>query len=85
MPWPQAISKITSGPSKFLGLKDRGLLKAGMYADIVILDPGKVSDTSTYTNPYKAPIGINYVITNGKISVYEGQLTRIYGGRILSL
>jgi len=70
-----AIRKMTSLPAARLGLSDRGLLKKGMAADIVIFNPEKISDKATYIQPHQYPIGINYVIVNGKIVVDQGQHT----------
>jgi N-acyl-D-amino-acid deacylase len=65
--WSEAIRKMTSLPANISGLKDRGLIKEGMHSDIVIFDPNKIADRATIENPTKYPIGIEYVIVNGKI------------------
>jgi N-acyl-D-amino-acid deacylase len=72
---PNAIRKMTSLPAARLGLSNRGLIKKGMAADIVIFDPDKVRDNSTYIQPHQYPTGINYVIVNGEIVVDQGQHT----------
>jgi len=69
----EAIRKMTSLPAQRLGLKDRGLLKVGMKADITIFNPDVIVDKATFTQPHQYPLGIHYVIVNGKIAL-EGEL-----------
>ena len=83
LPWAEAISKITARPAQFLGLKDRGYINKGMAADVVIFDKAAVTDMATYSNPYKSPRGVRYVINNGKIAVFDGQLTGITAGKFI--
>ncbi|MBI5183631.1 MAG: amidohydrolase family protein, partial [Nitrospinae bacterium] len=78
-----AIKKMTLYPCKRLGINDRGLIKEGMYADIVIFDPANVSDTATYEYPFKYPSGIEYVIVNGVVTVKKGEHTMALAGRVL--
>jgi len=78
-----AIRKSTSLPAQMVGLLDRGLLKPGRWADIVIFDPKTVIDKSTYANPHQYPIGINYVIVNGKIVLENGERVDILPGKVL--
>jgi N-acyl-D-amino-acid deacylase len=80
---PQAIHKMTGMPAKRVGLRDRGLLLAGAYADITIFDPKTVIDRATFEMPNQHPVGINYVIVNGQISVDNGQRTPALAGRAL--
>ncbi len=79
----EAIRKMTSLPAARLGLIDRGLLKKGMAADIVVFDPDNVIDKATYTEPHQYPEGINYVIVNGTIVVNDGKHTGAKPGRAL--
>ncbi len=79
----EAIRKMTSLPAARLGLLDRGILKRGMAADIVIFDPQKVKDMATYVQPHQYPQGINYVIVNGKMVVEQGQHTGAKPGKAL--
>ncbi len=79
----EAIRKMTSLPAARLGLIDRGLLKKGMAADIVVFDPDNVIDKATYTEPHQYPEGINYVIVNGTIVVNNGKHTGAKPGRAL--
>ena len=79
----QAIHKMTGMPAKRVGLRDRGLLLAGSYADITIFDPKTVIDRATFEVPNQHPVGINYVIVNGQISVDNGNRTSALAGRAL--
>ncbi|MHA2037598.1 MAG: N-acyl-D-amino-acid deacylase family protein [Promethearchaeota archaeon] len=79
----EAISKMTSFPSQTLGLLDRGLIREGMYADLVIFDSDTIIDKATYTDPHQFPEGIHYVIINGEIVVKDKQHTQVKPGKIL--
>ncbi len=78
-----AIRKMTSLPAQVLGLKDRGLLKEGYWADIVVLDPDSVADTATYDDPKNYPRGIDYVLVNGSIVIDGGHHTEARPGRVI--
>ena len=78
-----AIHKMTGAPAARVGLKDRGLIREGMFADITVFDPAKVIDRATFESPNQYPIGIEYVLVNGKISVDKGQRTAALAGRVL--
>ena len=78
-----AIHKMTGAPAARVGLRDRGLIKEGMYADVVVFDPAKVIDRATFESPNQYPVGIEYVMVNGKISVDKGQRTTALAGRVL--
>ena len=66
---PNAIRKMTSFPAQRLGIPDRGLLRDGFKADIVVFNPKTVKAMSTRAEPKQFPIGIEYVIVNGKVVV----------------
>jgi len=68
----EAIRKMTSFPAQIFGLKDRGLIRPGAYADLVILDPGRIRDNSNYKNPRRQATGIDVVIINGGIAYKDG-------------
>lgn len=78
-----AIRKMTSLPAQVLGLKDRGLLREGYWADIVVLDPDTVIDTATYENPKQYPRGVEYVLVNGALVIDNGTHTGSRPGRII--
>jgi N-acyl-D-amino-acid deacylase len=80
---PEAIRKMTSAPAQRLGLADRGLLKEGFFADIVVFNPGTIIDTATYDEPRQAPKGIEHVFINGKQVVASGRQIGAKSGRIL--
>jgi N-acyl-D-amino-acid deacylase len=79
----QAIHKMTGLPAARVGLRDRGLLRSGFYADLTIFDPQRVLDRATFEMPNQHPEGIKYVVVNGQISVDDGQRTPALGGRVL--
>ena len=80
---PEAVRKMTSMPAQRLGIRDRGLLKEGMWADITIFDPDSVEDKATYMNPQQYAAGIEYVLVNGQIAVEAGKYTGALAGKVL--
>ncbi len=80
---PDAIRKMTSWPAARLRLASRGLIKEGLWADVVIFDYDKIQDESTYERPYKTPTGINYVLVNGQIVVENGKHTGAKPGKVI--
>jgi N-acyl-D-amino-acid deacylase len=78
-----AIRKMTSLNAAKIGIVDRGLLKAGMFADLTILDPATVIDKSTYAEPFHYSEGIEYVIVNGQMVLEKGKHTGAKPGRAL--
>ena len=79
---------MSSLPAQRLGLKDRGLLKEGMWADVVVFDPEKVSDAAPYPGPanrkpHNYPEGIPYVIINGVVVIDRGEHTGSLPGKVL--
>jgi dihydroorotase/N-acyl-D-amino-acid deacylase len=79
----EAVRKVTSGAARRLGLTDRGLLRPGMMADVVIFDPAKVKDVATYANPKRFPEGIETVLVNGQPVLVDGVRTEARPGRPL--
>jgi len=71
----EMVRKCTSLPARTLGLRDRGLIAKGMYADIVIFNMETIDDKSTHENPHQYPEGVEYVLVNGQIVVDGGQHT----------
>jgi len=78
-----AIKKMTSMPAQKLGLKGRGVIQKGSYADISIFNPNSVVDNATFVNPHQLATGIEYVIVNGKITVKYGKHTGQRNGKVL--
>ncbi|MGA3404786.1 MAG: D-aminoacylase [Candidatus Bathyarchaeia archaeon] len=79
----EAVRKMTSMPASRAGIMDRGEIRKGMWADLVIFDYDRVTDTSTYEDPAIYPEGIEYVIVNGQIVVEKGQHTGRLPGKVL--
>lgn len=79
----EAIRRMTSLPAQKFQLKDRGLLREGFAADIVIFDENKVQDLSTYEHPHAYSTGFEYVIVNGKVVVENGQHLGVRNGKAL--
>ncbi len=80
---PQAIRKMTSFPAQRLGLKDRGLIREGMAADITVFNANTVIDRATFENPRQYPVGIEYVLVNGETVISRGVHTGKRPGRVL--
>ena len=80
---PEAIRKMTSLPAANLGLKDRGLIREGMAADLVIFDAEKIIDKADYANPHQYPEGLTHVIVNGQPVILKGEHTGSKPGRAL--
>ncbi len=78
-----AVRKMTSLNAAKLGLRDRGFLQAGLFADITVFDPAHVTDRSTYTEPFQYSEGIEYVIVNGQLVLDQGTHTGNRPGRVL--
>lgn len=80
----EAVRKMTSLPAWRLGLKDRGLIKKGMKADLVLFNPDTVIDNSTFAEPLKLSTGIAKVYVNGQLVWAEGRATGLHPGRALA-
>ena len=78
-----AIRSSTSLTAETLGLKDRGLLKPGYFADVVVFDPATFKDNSTYEQPTLLASGVRYLTVNGKLAIDNGKLTSTLAGRPL--
>ena len=81
MPLEEAIRKMSSAVATRLGIQDRGVLREGMYADIVVFDPNTVIDNATYEEPHRLSAGIRDVLVNGVAVVRNGQHTGAKPGR----
>jgi dihydroorotase/N-acyl-D-amino-acid deacylase len=79
----EAVHKMTGMPAKRLGLRDRGQVADGMYADLVVFDPATVEDRATFENPHQYPVGIDYVLVNGVAVVDGGKFTDARPGQVL--
>lgn len=79
----EAVRRMTSLPAAIFGLRDRGVIETGRYADLVVFDAEAVRDTSTYEQPYSFPIGIEHVFVNGRPVLRNGSFTDERPGRVL--
>jgi dihydroorotase/N-acyl-D-amino-acid deacylase len=78
-----AVHKMTGAPAARVGLRERGLVREGMFADLTVFDPRRVIDRATFEMPNQYPEGIQYVLVNGQISVDKGKRTPALAGKIL--
>ena len=83
LPLEEAVRKMTSFPAQRAGLTDRGLLRPGMAADIVVFDPARITDRATYKNPHQHSEGVVHVLVNGELVLRAGALTGARPGRVL--
>jgi dihydroorotase/N-acyl-D-amino-acid deacylase len=81
--WEEAVRKMSGYPAQRLKIWDRGLLRPGMKADVIVFDPAKVGDRATYEQPHQYSVGIDEVIVNGKLALHEGKVTAERPGRVL--
>jgi len=79
----EAIRKFSALPAQRMRLTDRGVLKAGMWADVVIFDPATVRDVATFENPNRLSEGMQYVLVNGVPVIDEGKMTGALPGKVL--
>ena len=80
----EAIKKITAMPAAKFGLRDRGLLRPGLAADVVVFDPETVADNASFDRPAVYPSGIEHVFVNGTAAVQDGALRGARAGAILT-
>jgi len=80
---PEAVRKMTSLPAQRLGWKDRGVIREGAFADLVLFDPQTVIDRSTFAKPFELPAGIEKVFVNGELVWDAGKPTGARPGRVL--
>lgn len=83
LPLEEAVRKMTSFPAGRLGLLDRGIVRQGMWADLVVFDPERIIDNATFSDPHQFPDGIPYVVVNGEVVVDGGEHTGTLPGRAL--
>jgi N-acyl-D-amino-acid deacylase len=82
--WETAVHKMTGMPAGKLGLKNRGLVKAGFAADLALFDPRTVRDEATFPDPHRHPVGIPYVVVNGQVVVDGPRYHAVPAGRVLT-
>ena len=81
----EAVRKMTSLTARWHGIKDRGLLKEGMKADVTVFDPATIRHNATYDDPCNWATGVSTVIVNGQIEILDGEYTGSLSGRVLRL
>lgn len=81
--WEEGVRHMTSAAAQRLGFFDRGLVRPGMMADLVVFDPDTLRDTATYENPRRYPIGVTHVVNNGALVVENAQTTGATPGQAL--
>lgn len=81
--WEKAVYKMSGKPAKKFGIKKRGALQAGNYADIVVFDPASIEDRATIDRPYQYSRGVEWLIVNGKITIRKGNFTGIRNGKVI--
>jgi N-acyl-D-aspartate/D-glutamate deacylase len=80
---PEAVRKMTSMNADKIGIKDRGRLREGLWADITIFDPARVIDRATFENPHQFPVGIEYVVVNGALTLEHERHTGALAGKVI--
>jgi N-acyl-D-aspartate/D-glutamate deacylase len=80
---PSAIRSMTTLPAAVFGIKDRGQLRAGAFADVLIFDLAKINDAATYENPHQLAEGMTDIIVNGEVARQNGNFTPALAGRVL--
>ena len=78
-----AIRKFTALPAQKMKLTDRGVLKSGMWADVVVFNPDSITDKATFEAPNQLAVGMNYVLVNGVPVISEGRMTNALPGKVL--
>ncbi len=79
----EAVRKMTSLSAGRVGLKERGLVKEGWFADLVVFDPRTIIDKATFDDPHQYPDGIRHVFVNGEAAIADGRFQKIRAGRVL--
>jgi N-acyl-D-aspartate/D-glutamate deacylase len=80
---PAAIRSMTTLPATVFGMKDRGQLRPGAFADVLIFDLAKVNDAATYEKPHQLAEGMTEIIVNGEVARRDGKFTAALAGRVL--
>jgi dihydroorotase/N-acyl-D-amino-acid deacylase len=81
--WEEAIRKMSSATAQRLGIHDRGLVRRGFFADVVVFDPERIKDMATFEKPHQYAVGVNFVLVNGKLVVDQGKHTGERPGKVL--
>ncbi len=79
----EAVRKMSGATAQRLGIRDRGLLREGFYADVAVFDPERVRDMATFEDPHQYAVGVLFVLVNGELVVDQGEHTGARPGRII--
>jgi N-acyl-D-amino-acid deacylase len=79
----EAVQRLSAHAARRFGLKDRGLLREGMAADVVVFDPATIADLATYENGRRPAVGVEQVVVNGELVLHNGERTKALPGRAL--
>lgn len=79
----EAVRKMSAFPARRVGLTDRGLIRPGMKADVVVFDPATVKDMATFEKPHQYAVGVSTVLVNGQLALADGKPTGARAGRIV--
>ena len=85
VPLAQAIRSASGLPADILRLPERGYLKPGYYADMVVFDPNKFRETATYDKPHQYATGVRYLFVNGVLTIEQGKHTEALAGKALGM
>ena len=77
----QAVRRMTSLPAINIGVFQRGELREGYYADVVVFDPAQIRDNATFEDPHQYPVGIPLVVVGGRVTLMDGEHTGELAGR----
>ncbi len=78
-----ALRSASGLPADILKLPERGYLKAGYFADVVVFDPETFRDRATFDKPHQYATGVRYLFVNGKLAIDEGKFTGVLAGKVL--
>lgn len=84
LPLAEAVHRMSALPAATLGLRERGLLREGCFADVVVFDPATVTDRATFEDPHQLAAGVSEVLVNGKVTVANGAFSGELAGRALA-
>lgn len=80
---PDAVRRMSGWPAQRMGLSDRGLIREGLRADVILFDYDRLADNANWENPTAAPAGIDTVIVNGQLAIDNGRQTPARAGQVL--
>ncbi|MFA6112328.1 MAG: amidohydrolase family protein, partial [Candidatus Latescibacterota bacterium] len=79
-----AVHRLSGKVASRLGLRDRGWIRAGLAADLAVIDPATITDRATFTDPHQYATGVPFVVVNGVVAVADGEPTGAHQGRVLA-